>query len=120
MAYATVTDLETWLGEPPPFDAARQLDRASALVDANLMGFIYPVDSTGAPTDATVITGFKNAVCAQIEWWLSNNDELNEVGQFDTYAFEGASFTGGRRPPLAPRAGEILRTLPALTRGVVV
>jgi hypothetical protein len=114
-AYATVVQLEAYTGVPSDVDAPRKLLRASDLLDYHLRTWSYAVDVNGNPTDATVITAFADAVCAQLEWWRSNNDELNELAQWDSMSFEGASFhRAGPLPRLAPRALERLGTLTAV------
>jgi hypothetical protein len=74
--YATTGELATYLGEAPALDAARLLLRASQLLDADfLIPAVYDVDDeTGMPTDPVVLAGFRDAVCAQVEFW-------NEVGE---------------------------------------
>lgn len=112
MAYATATDLATWLGAAAPADADRLLARAGLEVDYALKGSVYNVDLTGMPTDTPVIAALRDASSAQVEWWLVTQDE---VGQFDldhkvsvTIAGVSKERTPGRVPRLCPRAREIL------------
>lgn len=69
--YATVDDLTTWLGSYPPANAVSLLARASLVVDELLTAAVYPVDVDGAPTDVTAQAAMRDAVCAQVEWWMA-------------------------------------------------
>jgi hypothetical protein len=117
-AHATVDELEEYTGTTAPDDAERLLVRASELVDTFVFGY-YEVDSvTNLPTDVKVREGLRDAVCAQVEWWLATGDEKEATTRF---AFPGIGSlnlrTTGRR--LAPRAADHLR-LASLTQGVAV
>lgn len=74
-AYATPEQLAAYIGEDPPEDAERLLERASRDIDSALLTAVYATDPvTGAPTDARVLTALANAVCAQVEYWLETGD----------------------------------------------
>lgn len=123
MAYATLEDLQKYLGDDPGAGAQRQLERASDLVDAVLVGAIYDTDTSGDPTDAAVIASLRSAVCAQVEYWIAKGDELGLEDQFDVVELGSARLerrssqgtaTGlNPRSPearLAPRARDFLIT----------
>jgi hypothetical protein len=113
LAYATTAQLGTWIGVASPADAARLLDRASTVIDYALIGAIYNVDGTGSPTDANVIQAVQDATCAQVEWWLANNDELEQYERWHSISSvdQGVSIQRlpGKMPKLAPRAQMILQ-----------
>lgn len=89
VVYATSEDLAgaPWSVSPLPANVDRQLAYASRLVRAATRSAIYATDDDGAPTDAAVIAGFRDAVCAQVSAWVS-------LGITDPAA-EGASSSGG-------------------------
>lgn len=91
MAYATVAELEEYTGVDTIDDAERKLDRASDLLDEVLVGVFYDVDASEDPTDATVIAAFRNAVCAQVEWWEETGDELGGLEQFSSVGIGSVS-----------------------------
>lgn len=93
--YATVTDLGAYLGAEPPADTQRLLARAQELVDATLTSSPYTADANGNPTDATVLAGLNLAVCAQVEYWLANGDELGQLQEFSSFNIEGISVSRG-------------------------
>lgn len=116
MAYATSSDLAGWLGATPPGDAARLLARASELLDAALIGVVYPVDDDGNPTRPDHQATFRKAVCAQVEWWIETGDETGAAGQYSSVSIGSVglvranSATTGRPPGrLCPRALDVLR-----------
>jgi hypothetical protein len=114
--YAVANDVIAYcstLSAPPAEpDLDRLILRACDLLDAHLIGTQYDVDANGNPTDViTVIPALKNAVCAQVEFWLSNGDELDEMRQWMVTTVEGVTLNRGnlRAPQLAPRAINHLR-----------
>lgn len=76
MAYATVADLQAYMLATPPPEGQRMLARASDLLDTYLNTAVYTTDVNGNPTDTSIIAAFKDAVCAQVEWWAAGNDPL--------------------------------------------
>lgn len=72
--YATLSDLASWLGEVPPGNAARLLLSATRRVDLALTGAWYPVDDDSMPTDSLVAAALRDAVCAQVAWWVETGD----------------------------------------------
>lgn len=53
----------------PPEDLSRLLKRASELVDDYLRTAIYPVDVDELPSEVDDIVAFRDATCAQVEFW---------------------------------------------------
>ncbi|MET7412517.1 hypothetical protein [Streptomyces rubiginosohelvolus] len=79
--YATTTDLANALNEAPPLGAQRLLERASQLLDSDfLLTAIYDVDDDGMPTHPLVVAGFRDAVCAQVEFWGEVGEETDISG----------------------------------------
>lgn len=72
--YSTVDELTTWLGDYPPVNASTLLTRASLVIDDALVGAVYAVDVDGMPTDSVVVGALRDAVCAQVAWWMSMTD----------------------------------------------
>lgn len=113
--YATVADLESYLGVTPPDDGARLLARAQELIDASLISSFFETDTNGNPTDPGVLAGLNKAVCAQVEWWIANGDELGQFEQYSSYSIEGISVTresdSTRRYRLCQRSYDALRSV---------
>ncbi|MFD5682196.1 hypothetical protein [Streptomyces bacillaris] len=79
--YATTTDLANALKEAPPLNAQKLLERASELLDSDfLLTAIYDVDDDGMPTHPLVAAGFRDAVCAQVEFWGEVGEETDISG----------------------------------------
>ena len=125
MAYATPVDLQNYTGVTSVSDDTRKLQRASDLLDSALRAAVYAVDTSGNPTDATVIAAFRDAVCAQVEWWRETGDETGAAGQWQSVTLgpatmvrrttvEGSRLAGGGTAAdrLAPRAVEAIEALP--------
>jgi hypothetical protein len=112
--YATVDDLHAYLGVDPPADSQRLLARAQDLLDAETISSFFVTDANGNPTDPVVIAGLNKACCAQVEFWIASGDELDELGNWTSYAIAGVSVTRAamtwqRRSRLCPRAKDALR-----------
>lgn len=122
-AYASLADLQAYIGAPPASGDDRLLQRASDLIDAALIASRYNVDVLGNPTDAADITALQQAVCAQVESWKATGDERGDLGQWQEMSLGPARLVrrmssrsgslagggiGGAR--LAPRAQEVLVT----------
>lgn len=113
--YATLDDLGAYLGSEPPADCARLLARAQDLVDAAMTGSMYAIDAAGEnPTDAAVVAALRKATCAQVEWWLADGDEFDQMTKFSSFSIEGisvarASGVGPRQYRLCDRAWDALR-----------
>src|SRR5207247_254693 len=91
--YATLADLGAYLGKEPPADSQRMLARAQDLIDISVKSAIYAVDANGNPTAATVIAAFSKACCAQVEYWINNGDEFDEVNKYSYWSIDGMSAT---------------------------
>ena len=130
MAYATTEQLGSYLSGdqetpgPVPADAARLLIRASELIDDHIAAAWYDVDANDEPSDAKVIDALHLATCAQVESWLTADEEDDILGPT-----QGVSITGmqeqygagvNRVTPmyLAPRAARHLRKAGLLTGAV--
>lgn len=112
--YATADDLGAYLGTEPPADSDRLLIRAQELIDATLTSAMYTSDSNGNPTDATVIGALRQATCAQVEYWITNGDELGTLDKYSSYSIEGISVSRGnvgssRQYRLCDRSWDVLR-----------
>lgn len=124
MPYATVEQLTAYLGVPAPTDAARLLDRASELIRDETRLAVYAVNTAGSPTDATVVDGFADATCAQVEYWLASDEEDAILGPVQGIAVGGMQVHYGagenRTTPtyLAPRAAVLLRNAGLLNNAV--
>lgn len=81
--YATADDVIDWLGDYPPANVDTLITRASLVVDELLIGVCYAVDIDSLPTDATVIDALRDAVCAQIAWWVSATYTQGQMGAQD-------------------------------------
>ena len=80
MAYATTTQLQTYLGGTLPSGAQRLLDNASALIDQYTLGRID-----------TTITAEANAAqlatCQQVEYWIAIGLDVAVTGFiYDSYS----------------------------------
>jgi hypothetical protein len=127
--YASALEYQAYTGQTPPADIDRQLARASAFLDREVFRLCwFEADaSTGRPTHPLVIAAFRDAVCAQVEWWDETGDELGVAGRYasvklGTLALSRASASGsapvsGRE--VAETAMEALRS-PDLTPDVFV
>lgn len=127
--YAVTADVIAFMGAQaqipdPPYDTAeitRLITRACELCDNWLNSYAFAVDSIGNPTDATLLNALNGAVCAQVEFWISNGDELDEMGQWQQFSIEGVTMTRTadsqtiRRHRLCSRAYDFLQTVPAAT-----
>ncbi|GAW50610.1 MULTISPECIES: hypothetical protein [unclassified Nocardioides] len=132
MPYATTEQLGAYFGadgesESPstiPEDAARLLVRASELVADHIVTAVYDVDSDGNATDGTVIAALRDATCAQVEFWLTGDEEDDILGPLQSVSTQGVQLqmgAGENRPTpmyLAPRAARALRRA-GLLSGVV-
>lgn len=64
LVYASTNDLASWMGTPAPANATALLRTASLAVrEATELAF-YATDTTGLPTDATILQAFSDATCS--------------------------------------------------------
>lgn len=77
--FATPADLADWLGvAEAPAGSERLLRNASREISRMTVASTYDTDLAGMPTEADVITAFKEATCAQAEWALANGDNAGD------------------------------------------
>ena len=93
----------------PPEDIARLLERASELVDDYVRTAFYPVDVDGLPTEADHIAAFRDATCAQVEFWTAGDEEDDVLGPVKEVSFGTVKATPECVYVLAPRAARFLR-----------
>lgn len=94
------------------------LARASRYMDNVLLkSSIYPVDDTGAPTEAAHIIAMRDACCATVEWWQANGDDgLGAGAEYTSVSAGNITLSKGGAgssstppdPRRAPEAVEIL------------
>jgi hypothetical protein len=122
MAYATAADLLAYAGSelelPSSEEQDRLLARASELVDA------ITLDRVDAEDDEHV-EGARDAVCAQVEWWLSAGEDTELGMNVQGYSVGSLSLTYGQGNraqdvKLAPRARRHLFLAGLLDRRVGV
>ena len=100
LAYATIEDLSDYMGVDQidlPDNVGTMIERASDLIDRYSLGRINTDRERAA----------RLATCAQVEWWIENNDEYSRLPHFDQYRvgdFQVHTFGGKGLPELAPRA----------------
>ena len=115
--YATPEQLAAYTDVSAPDGADRLLARASEDVDSALLTAVYPVDDAGLPLDAELRDALRDAVCAQVEFWLAGGDDgTGAAGQWDSVSIGPVSLSGrsggtagASGVELAPRAGRALR-----------
>lgn len=123
-SYATSGQLATYLGTTAPADAVRLLARASELIADTTITAIYDTDASGVATDSNVLAAFRDATCAQVEYWLAGDEEDDILGPMQGVSAGGQQLQYGagtnRATPmyLAPRAARHLRNA-GLTGGAV-
>lgn len=107
IAYATEEELDGFLAAGVTVtDGPRLLARATELLDG-IVRTPYRLTDDGLPDDTVYAEALRDAVCAQVEFWL----EVGEENDIDGLAGTDVSVSGysGRRPPrVAPRAARIL------------
>ncbi|MGW0495047.1 hypothetical protein ACWD0Z_06290 [Streptomyces sp. NPDC003007] len=68
--YATSADYQQFTGQAPPPDIEALLAKASRFLEANVFRLCwYEVDADGYPSNAVVRQAFRDATCAQAEWF---------------------------------------------------
>ena len=114
MDYATSEQLASYLEATAPADDGRLLSRASELIDDHIITAVYAVNDQGYPTDQAHIDALRDAVCAQVEYWLAGDEEDDILGPTQGLALAGLQVQYGagenRATPmyLAPRAARAL------------
>lgn len=79
--YATSVEYAAWLGTAAPAGATRALRAASGRVDEMLIASVYPVNASGAPTEAAHIEALRDATCAQADYARAIGDQYSTGGQ---------------------------------------
>lgn len=110
MAYASRSDLAAYTGADAPAQAERLLERASELIDSKVIA-PYTVDDDDMPSDATQRQAFRDATCAQVEWWIETGDEKGVLAAYSSVSIGSLSLSRGSAgssamtgEALAPRA----------------
>lgn len=115
MAYATLTDYETYSGGTPTVDITILLERASEMMDYVSLNRAAKLSDTSALHPNLV-----KAVCAQVEFWLNSDEDREFNGTIES--FEAVSnkikFKNGSLY-LAPRAKRLMFLAGLLHRGVL-
>ena len=94
----------------PPEDLSRLLTRASELIDDYCRTAVYAVDAFDMPTEADDIAAFRDATCAQVEFWLAGDEEDDILGPVTYLSIGGVMAKTNTAVILAPRAARILRS----------
>jgi len=105
-----VTAPAVTIAPPDPID--RLLLRASEVIDDYTRSAVYEHDSSDFPTDADDIAAFRDAVCAQVEFWLTGDEQDDVLGPVEWSLSMGSTSmkpAAGLSLTLAPRAARILR-----------
>lgn len=132
--YATASDYYDFTGdnqpmttpeapaEPQPItekDLNARLRRASSVIDSHTRHARYEVDEDGYATDENTADAFKEATCAQVQWFDESDDITGSQSQDGTIAIGSVTIgargrsTGGASADaasarIAPEAVEIL------------
>lgn len=94
--YATLSDLASYLHAEPGPTADRDLVTATRLVDALLIGAVYPVtDVDGLPILTAHVHALRDAVCAQAAWFDETGDSTGAGEQYQSTSIGALSFTRG-------------------------
>ena len=72
--YATLSQLTDYMDEEPPDNADRLLVKATRRIDYLTIAAVYDTDDDGLPTDDDVAAAFRDATCAQVQWWHERGD----------------------------------------------
>lgn len=80
--YAAAADYQGYTGQTPPTDIDVLLTRASRMLEAEIFRLSYynADTTTGMPTDTRVLAAFRDAVCAQVQWWAEVGDSIGAAG----------------------------------------
>src|SRR5690349_18938769 len=80
--YATAADLAAYTGSAAPATADALLAQASRMLDAEVFRLCYyqADPGTGMPTAQAVADAFRDATCAQAQWWDALGDSLGAAG----------------------------------------
>jgi hypothetical protein len=80
--YAASADYQTYTGQTPPAGIDATLAQASRMLDAEVFRLCYyqADPDTGMPVEQVVTDAFRDAVCAQAQWWGALGDSLGATG----------------------------------------
>jgi len=67
------------------------LRRASAVIDSHTRHDVYDVDEDGYPNDQNIADAFKEATCAQADWFEDSGDVTGSQSQDGTIAIASVS-----------------------------
>jgi hypothetical protein len=115
--HATKEELQEWMGSEAPQNAERLLQRASNLIDSVVVA-PYAKRADGTIIDVNVSNALRDAVSAQVEWWLQTGDVTEASARFASSGKGISVKSTGRR--LAPQAEDVLFTGGLLNRGIGV
>ena len=107
LVYATSGDLTTWTGTTAPANADRLLRAASILVRNATRAALYDVDQAGKPSDADVLTAFRDATCAQAAMWAAADIDPSEGGVGVAEPAVVSKSMGGRSIQYADLSGSV-------------
>lgn len=71
LTFATVDDVTRWLGVEAPGNADALIRRGSVMVSTATRRARYDTTPAGLPSDPDVADALRDAVCAQVEAWVS-------------------------------------------------
>lgn len=111
VAYATADELASYVPATASLDDAdRLLERATELIDDKVRASFDLVDETNLAANESVAAALRDAVCAQVEFWLEVGEEHDIEGLADRQvSIQGLSLAA-LPPELAPRARRIMRS----------
>jgi hypothetical protein len=134
LVYATRDDLIAYVPAdvqprvPTEPEATRLLTSASKEILRATKTALYDTDTDGYPTDIVIRQAFRDAACAQAEWWLTGgSDEQGAETQYQTVSIGSMTLARGQAnsaqstPPerLAPKAATELDNA-GISPGVVI
>lgn len=140
--YATMSDYYDFIGGDDPNEDAEgdpiaepttdkdlnaRLRRASSVIDSHTRHDVYDVDEDGYATDVDIADAFKEATCAQAQWFDESDDITGSQSQDGTISIGSVSIgargrsTGGASAEataarIAPEAVEILQNAGLMSR----
>lgn len=96
LVYATSADLAAWTGAAAPSNATQALRSASLAVrEATELDF-FATDTTGMPTDTTVLQAFNDATCCQAAALIALSVDTNAGGSVVPTVKESKSIGSAR------------------------
>ncbi|MEV5720831.1 hypothetical protein AB0L41_43790 [Amycolatopsis mediterranei] len=112
--FATAEDYANWLDiTTPPEGIARQLARASQLVEWLLVTAVYLTDTAGYPADPDVRAAVRDATCATVAWWEDTGDDSGAAARFTSAGIGSVNLTRATTAAAATPAGAQVARLSA-------